>query len=147
MNFLQFLSTACKLSAPFPDPYGEWLGYTVADYKKKIGEVETELLITQEHLSPSGSVHGGVISGFLDFSCGCASFLVIPENTLCSTVDLNVKYFSPMKAGDKAVATAKIIHQGRSLCTAVAHMFLDHPNEKLVATAMATFNVYAIPKV
>lgn len=147
MNFVEYLHEIKGVKPAFPDQYGEWLGYSIDQYDREKGEVVTRLTIRDEHLSPSQAVHGGVVSGFLDFSCGCAVFTKLEAAMLCSTVDLSVKYFKPLKKADEVIATAKVLHKGSHLSSAIAHLYLakDGVQDNLLAMAMGTFNLYQAP--
>lgn len=142
MNFVEYLHELKGAKPPFPDAYGEWLGYQIEDYNCETGEAVTRLKVTDAHLSPSSAVHGGVISGFLDFTCGCAVFAVIDRDALCSTVDLNVKYFKPLVAGDEVIARAHVLHKGHTLSSVLANLYKANNDEILVAMASGTFNIY-----
>ena len=146
MNFVDFLKKVRGITPPLPDQYGDWLGYEIENPKDDRRLIRTHLTIRQEHLSPSGAVHGGVISGFLDFTCGCVVFMNLDPDKLCSTVDLNVKYFQPLKEGDEVIAEAKILHKGRSLASATASLFQKETPQTWIAMASGTFNIYSIPK-
>ena len=82
MDFVEFLKNERGIETLLPDIYGEWLGYQIEEVCLQKGFVRTSLKVRQDHLSPSGAVHGGVISGFLDFTCGCAVFAVIDSQAL-----------------------------------------------------------------
>jgi len=142
MNFVEYLYEIKGVKPNFPDKFGEWLGYQIDSYDREKGLVTTTLHLTDSHLSPSQAVHGGVISAFLDFTCGCAVFAVINRDQLCSTVELNVKYFKPLRKGDDIVAQAKILHHGNTLCSAMASLYLADNLEKPLAMATGTFNLY-----
>lgn len=142
MNLTEFLDQYCELKSPLPDRYGDWLGYDIESVDKDKLSVVTALDIRDDHLSPSGAVHGGAISGFLDFSCGCAAFLSLERDHLCSTVELNVKYFQPLKSQDKIQAKAKVVNKGKTLCSVLAEVY--NQNGKIIALATGTFNSYKI---
>lgn len=144
MNFVEYLYELKGIQPPFPDKYGEWLGYQIESYDKEHGTVKTSLKIRDTHLSPSMAVHGGVISGFLDFTCGCAVFSVIDKADLCSTVDLNVKYFKPLRKDDHVIAKAKVLHKGNSLSSVIANLYKSTDDVTVVAMATGTFNIYKI---
>ena len=93
MNLVEFFNELKGTDVPLVDHYGDWLGYQILDYDLNSYSVRTTLEIRKEHLSPSNAVHGGVVSGYLDFSLGCAVFTTLKQLELASTVDLNVKYF------------------------------------------------------
>jgi len=145
MNFVTFLREYRGIDAQLEDRYGNWLGYEIGEVSVDNGAVVTHLTIRDDHLSPSGAVHGGVVSGFLDFSCGAAVFSVLPQGHLCSTVELQVKYFKPLKSGDRIQAQAEVVHQGKKLCSVIARVVSDDSeDEQPVAMATATFNVYPL---
>lgn len=147
MNLKDVLSRFHGIEANLPDHYGDWLGYDIVNFEKDTGKILTVLDVRDDHLSPSGAVHGGVISGFLDFSCGCAVFSVIEKGQLCSTVELNVKYFRPLRSGDQLQAEAQVIHRGKSLCSVLATAYRGDEREKPVALATGIFNSYPASKV
>ena len=53
---------------PHEDQWGKEVGYELLEYDH--GRVRTKLAIQNRHQSPSGAVHGGVISSFVDWSAG-----------------------------------------------------------------------------
>lgn len=144
MKLVEFIEQNLGLKTKLEDHYGDWLGYEIEDFDLTKNIVTTKLTIRKEHLSPSGSVHGGVVSGFLDFSCGCAVFTTLNKGELCSTVDLGVKYFKPLKESDVVFAKARVVNRGKKLCSVVTDLFDSKDTEKQVALATATFNIYPI---
>jgi acyl-CoA thioesterase len=123
-----------------PDKYGEWLGYRVYRIDRKKREAHVELNLRDDHLSPAGRIHGGVISGFFDFACGAAVFATLGPEDFCSTVELKVNYFCPLNAGDRLLCRARAVFRGKRLC--VVHAYLYRRGQKdPVAMATATFNV------
>jgi uncharacterized protein (TIGR00369 family) len=146
MNFVEFLNQEQGIKTKFADRYGDWLGYVIEEVNKEDNSLITSLEIRDEHLSPSGAVHGGVISGFLDFSCGCAAFSTLDKNQLCSTVELNVKYFKPIKSGEKILAKARVVNRGKTLCSVVAETYKEGDDKTIVSLATGTFNIYPLVK-
>ncbi|HSA60270.1 MAG TPA: PaaI family thioesterase [bacterium] len=125
-----------------PDKYGVWLGYKPVRVSRKKGEAVLELKLRDDHLSPAGRIHGGVISGFFDFACGAAVFSTMEPEDFCSTVELKVNYFSPLNSGDTLVCRSQVVFRGRRLC--VVHALLYRKGQKNpVAMATATFNIVA----
>ena len=140
MNLTQFIEEHYGAKAKLPDSYGDWLGYQITKYSE--GRADTYLKIRSEHLSPSGAVHGGVISGFLDFSCGCAVMTSLKGRELCSTVELNVKYFKPLREGDEIQAFSEIVNKGKTLCSVISKVYRGDDLANPVALATGTFNLY-----
>lgn len=123
-----------------PDKYGSWLGYRVLSMNRKRGVARLGLNLREDHLSPAGRIHGGVISGFFDFACGAAVFSTMKRKDFCSTVELKVNYFSPLDVGDKLVCESSAVFRGKRLC--VVHALLFRKGQtKPVAMATATFNI------
>ena len=122
----------------FPDHYGDWLGYRVIKVAK--GKVKLGINLRDDHLSPGGRIHGGVISGFFDFACGAAVFSTMEPNDFCSTVEMKVNYFRPLNSGDKLTSDATVMFRGKRLCVVQAFLFIKG-DKKPVAMASATFNI------
>lgn len=123
-----------------PDQFGKWLGYKVvkADRKKHAAHVKLE--IREDHLSPAGRVHGGVISAFFDFACGAAVFTALGPADFCSTVELKVNYFRPIDLGDELTAKSQVVFLGKRLCVLHAYLYKRGLKEP-VAMCTATFNI------
>lgn len=129
-----------------PDQFGKWLGYEITRLDRKKYEIESRLRIREDHLSPAGRVHGGVVSAFFDYSCGAAVFTTLGPRDFCSTVELKVNYFRPLDLGDELRARCRVAFRGRRLC--VIHGYLYRGKEKdPVAMTTATFNVVPAPGV
>ena len=128
-----------------PDKFGEWMGYYVIDFEKKEMKVETGLKIREDHLSPAGKVHGGVISGFFDFACGAAVCTTLDKKDFCSTVELKVNYLTPIELGDELVGKTEVIFRGKRIC--VVHGFIyKNGEEQPTAMATGTFNIISVDK-
>lgn len=123
-----------------PDKFGEWLGYRVTRLDRDKHVAETVLRIREDHLSPAGRVHGGVVSAFFDYSCGCAVFSTLGAKDFCSTVELKVNYLRPLDLGDELKALTRVIHRGRRLCVLLGFLY-KNGGKKPVAMATATFNI------
>jgi acyl-CoA thioesterase len=130
-----------------PDKFGEWLGYQVASIDTQAHTAQVELEIREDHLSPAGKVHGGVVSAFFDFACGAAVFSTLEPNDFCSTVELKVNYFHPLHLGDRLIAKTEVVFRGKKLCVVHGRLFLGRPDPKrggpsgALAMVTATFNV------
>lgn len=122
------------------DKFGIWLGYRLVRMDRETSSAEVELQIREDHLSPAGRVHGGVVSAFFDYACGAAVFATLAPQGYCSTVELKVNYLRPLELGNRLVAKTRVIFQGKRLC--VIHGFVYRNEEKdPVAMATATFHV------
>jgi uncharacterized protein (TIGR00369 family) len=123
-----------------PDQFGRWLGYQVLslDSRKHVARVGLE--IREDHLSPAGRVHGGVISALFDYACGAAVFSTLGPRDFCSTVELKVNYFRPIELGDSLEAKVQVVFRGKRLCVLQGYLYHKGAKEPL-AMATATFNV------
>jgi uncharacterized protein (TIGR00369 family) len=122
------------------DRFGEWLGYKIVHMDRENKTAEVGLKIREDHLSPAGRVHGGVVSAFFDFACGAAVFATMESRDFCSTVELKVNYLRPIDLGDELIAKIQVVYRGKRLC--VLHGLLYKNQEKdAVAMCTATFNV------
>lgn len=128
-----------------PDKFGERIGYRVKRVDWKNHKAEVELKIREDHLSPAGRVHGGVVSALFDYACGAAVFSTLGPKDFCSTVELKVNYFRPLVVGDYLRVLSQVVFRGKRLC--VIHGMLYKKGEKKpMAMASATFNIVS-PKV
>ena len=129
-----------------PDHFGAIVGYEVRSIDRNARSARVGMVAKREHLSPSGKVHGGVISALLDYSSGAAMCTVIGEHDYMSTVELKVNYFRPIELGDNLEAESKVVFQGKKLC--VMHTFLYRNSQPdPVAMASSTFNIFRLPSV
>ncbi len=128
-----------------PDQFGEWLGYELIQLDRDHHAAEARLTIREDHLSPAGRVHGGVVSALFDYACGAAVFSTLSQNDFCSTVELKVNYLQPVILGDELTVNTRVVFRGKRLC--VIHGFIYKKNDKKpVAMATATFNVISSKK-
>jgi acyl-CoA thioesterase len=128
------------LNYTHPDAFGKWLGYRVIAVDAKKMTSRTSLKVRADHLSPSGRIHGGVISAFFDIACAVAIFPTLGERDFCSTVELKVNYFRPMDEGDELTAKSRIMFRGKRLC--VVHSLLYRKGlREPVGMATGTYNI------
>jgi uncharacterized protein (TIGR00369 family) len=72
-----------------------------------------------EHLSPLGTVHGGILSTLLDSAVGCAIHTTLSAHDTYTTVDLDVKFVRPVRPGQgRITAEAQVVHVGGRIATA-----------------------------
>jgi uncharacterized protein (TIGR00369 family) len=72
-----------------------------------------------EHLNPLGAVHGGIVSTLLDSAMGCAVHTTLGPGETFTTLDLDVRFVRPVRAGQGLVtAEATVVHAGRQTATA-----------------------------
>ncbi|KAA0918115.1 PaaI family thioesterase [Dietzia sp. ANT_WB102] len=68
-------------------------------------------------LNNGGTVHGGIVSGWVDTALGYATASIVDEGVGYSTLDLTVRYIRALRL-EKTPATlrAEVEHAGRSTC-------------------------------
>lgn len=124
----------------WPDKFGALLGYRLLKMDRKKQAAKTTLTLREDHLSPGGRIHGGVISAFFDFACGAAVFATMQQEDFCSTVELKVNYFRPLFIGDHLTCSSQVVFRGNRL--AVVQALMTRKREKgPVAMATATFYI------
>lgn len=122
-----------------PDKFGQWLGYEATFDREKRTAV-AKLTVREDHLSPAGRVHGGVVSALFDFACGAAIFATLEPDDFTSTVELKVNYLRPIEMGDLLTARTEVVFRGKRLGVVTGKLFKDGTDEP-VAIATATFNI------
>ncbi len=97
------------------------------------GRVEWELPCSRWLASPAGSVQGGFTAMLAEAALTGAIFTTAPPGTAIATLDLKVNYLRPVFPDDGVLlASARLIHRGRSIAVASAELDKD---EKRVALA------------
>ncbi len=129
------------------DHFGDWLGYKVIRVWPKRHQVETELKLRKDHLSPALKVHGGVVAAFLDFACGCAVFTTMKPTDFCSTVEIKVNFLKPLECGDTIYALTEVLFRGKKLCVIHGRLYRRGDKKKIpVGLVTATFNIVTSEK-
>ncbi|MEU4702151.1 PaaI family thioesterase [Nonomuraea dietziae] len=78
------------------------------------GRVELVWRPGPELTNRSGVVHGGYIATALDDACGMASGSAAERPTLHLTMNLNVDYLRPVRAGEAYTVAGTVTHRGRT---------------------------------
>ena len=107
--------------------------------KMEKGFSRSELKITDSHLNPYDSLHGGVIYTMADTGMGGALSTCLEEDERCSTIEIKINYLKSMHSG-RLVCDTKVIHKGKSVAF-LESVVKDHETQ-LVATATGTFNIF-----
>jgi len=120
-------------SSPFPQHLPFYVT-SIADNTCQI-----EIKITEEHMQPLGTVHGGIIATLIDTATYWAPFLGIPQNAGMVNVDLKLNYLKPTGIGDVLIAEGNCLRAGRSINYAEASVRNAHGD--LVAHGTSTLMV------
>ena len=109
------------------------LGIRVDDTDE--GGARLTLEVTDEHLNPAGTLHGGVLATLVDTAMGQAVRTVSGEGDVPATSQLTVTYLRPGKPGQVAVS-ASVRTRGEHLTVCEADVEQDG---RAIAHAVATF--------
>ena len=112
----------------------EHLGIEVLSAEK--GEARLRLVAQDQHLNPSGTVHGGAIATLIDTSMGEAVALTVGDR-VPATVEIKVNYLEPAKPGG-LIATARVLRPGKRFLVLESEVIQEEDGEH-VAFATATF--------
>jgi len=103
------------------------------------GFCRTELKITESHLNPYDSLHGGVIYTLADTGMGGALSTCLEEDERCSTLEIKINYLKSRRSG-RLICDTKVIHKGKNIAF-LESVVKDH-EDKPVATATGTFYMF-----
>lgn len=95
-----------------PSHLGRWLNGKLIAVEE--GSVTVEFVVREEMTNPLNILHGGAAASMLDDVMGMTVYMLGREN-FYTTVNLNVDYLSPAKAGDTLSVKSKIIRAGKSV--------------------------------
>jgi uncharacterized protein (TIGR00369 family) len=127
-----------KDTAVSPSPFARWLKGTLLEVES--GAVKVSFEVRPEMTNPMGLLHGGVIAGILDDIFGMAVFTLNKSNFFV-TVNLATDYLAPAKTGEKVIAHAKIVKNGKQIIHAEGQIL----NEEGKLLAKATTNLAVTP--
>lgn len=117
----------------------EQLGFEIA---KGDGAATVTIHCDPRHLNPHGTVHGAVVFAMVDTGMGAAATSVLDETSMCATIEIQLRYLSPVFAGDVR-AEVRVVKAGRRIIHLDAQV-VDH-RDRLVATATGSFAVIPRP--
>ncbi len=120
------------------DHFGELVGYRLLEIEP--GRARTCLTVAEKHISPSGAMHGGVLSTFVDFAMGASIFKTLKKGERCSTIEFKINYLSPVKLKETILCEAKVKFMGKSHAVTEAHVFRTEGKD--IAVAIGTYNIY-----
>src|SRR5258706_608966 len=94
----------------------------------------------------TGVVHGGVITGFLDQSCGMAVGSTLKEPRSFATLDLRIDYMKPATPGIDILFEGECIKLTSEIAFARARAFQEKSDDPIaIATATFMFTQQATP--
>jgi uncharacterized protein (TIGR00369 family) len=120
-----------RLPAP---PCAKTLGIKIAAIDGERGTIDVNFEAKPEFLNPAGNVQGGFLAAMLDDTMGPALSATLDSSEFAPTVNLNVQFHRPAKAGPLN-GVGRVVLRGREICQLAGELF---QNDKIVATATAT---------
>jgi acyl-coenzyme A thioesterase 13 len=96
-------------------PFTRWLGGVLRAVE--VGAIAMEFTVREEMTNPVGFLHGGVQCAIMDDAIGLAGATLGDEKFLLS-VNLTVDYLSKAKVGERVIADARIVREGRKVVNA-----------------------------
>lgn len=109
--------------------------------KRGQGFCRTEITITDSHLNPYGTLHGGVVYSLADTGMGGALSTMLEEDERCSTVEIKINYLRSVGSG-RLICDTRVLHKGKTI--AFLESTLKNLEDTLLATATGTFNMFKI---
>ena len=99
------------------------------------GSARIAFEVTDEHLNPAGTLHGGVLATLVDTAMGTAVRSATDDDDVPATSQLTVTYLRPGKPGPLSV-TARVRTKGEHLTVCEAEVEQDG---QAIGHAVATF--------
>lgn len=119
-------------SAPYA--VSRLLGSRVEAFNIERGTLDCSYVATEDFLNPAGQVQGGMLASMLDDVTALLVTAVLGENEHCSTLNLNVSFLRPARAG-AIQGHATLTRRGKSVCHVQGELFQEG---KQIAAASAT---------
>ena len=92
------------------ESYSELLG--IDDFRMTEHGIEVHLGTAKRHANMGGWVHGGVLTGLLDFALGAAVVATLHEGEWCATQSLTTDFLRPGKPGERPLAPRRAHQRG-----------------------------------
>ena len=106
---------------------------------KKVSDIDYEFLIEvkEMHLNTGKIAHGGFLSTIADTGMGTAAHQVA-DNQRCVTINLNIKFITAAKLGEKLKGHIKILKKTKTLVFINCEIFND---KDIVILASGTWKI------
>ena len=104
-----------------------------------VGEAVAHLEVGPDHLNPNGAVHGAVLFALADTAMGAATMSVLDDGRFCASIELQLRFFSPVLTG-RVEARTRVIRQGERVVHLESRLHVDDAPEP-AALATGSFAV------
>ena len=107
------------------------------------GELDVEIDVRDELLTPFGNMHGGVIAALCDHVLGTVCYPVMARGSWAATTEFKLNYLAPVTAGtvraeariesmtkSTAVVRMRVVNEDRVVCLAQGTVLLKPPKPK-----------------
>ncbi len=95
-----------------PPPVAKLIGMRMTAVEA--GVVTFELDVGEQHASPLGTVHGGILCDLADAAMGCAHASQLDDGETFTTLELKMNFLKPVWSG-RLVAEARVLKAGRTI--------------------------------
>ena len=139
---LELLQERMQGTSPNP-PITKTMGMKIIHVES--GFIRFEAIPSRQHLNSLGVVQGGFAASVLDAAAGCAVQSLLPARVKLATVDLNIKFFKPIRLDhEELYAEGRILHMTQRIGAAEGKLVDDHG--KPYAHATGTFMIFPLIK-
>lgn len=128
----QILQAVMEGKLPLP-PIAELIGIRLTSFGD--GSAGMEMEASKKHWNQLKTLHGGVFCDIADAAMGTAFFTTLADGESYTTVDLSIKFLSPVIEG-KVTAQAHVVRRGHHL--GYVECELRNAQGELVAKANST---------
>lgn len=98
---------------------------------------EAIMPVTQIHQQPMGFLHGGATIALAETLGGIGSFYLLEENYYCVGMQISANHIATTTVGDKVIAKARLLHQGRRSHIWDIHIYSEKM-DKLISSVRVT---------
>jgi acyl-CoA thioesterase len=100
------------------------------------GRSQLKITVGPRHMSPTKTVHGGVLYGLADTAMGSALWTMMADGETCATISCSIDYLRAVRDG-VLVCDAEVVSKGRR--TAMTRAVIRDGTGEAVAQTSASF--------
>ena len=124
---------------PHGDSFSNWLEYEVTSTgHASEGPSVIRMPIQEKHISPAGTLHGGILSALFDIGFGVCVFSKLSKEDWCATLEMKVQFLKPIRLKDVLTIETTAVFEGRSIIALQAFGYVEG-SEGAVAMSSGTF--------
>jgi uncharacterized protein (TIGR00369 family) len=116
-----------------PPPIAELVGFELVSIER--GQAVIEILVSERHANPMGTLHGGVLCDVADAAMGMALASTLGDDETFTTLEMKINFLKPVWKA-KLRAVGKIVKEGRTI--SLTECSLTDESQQLVAFATST---------